>query len=219
MKKYAVIVAAGSGTRMQSATPKQFLQLKGKPVLWHTLQTFLNAYDDLQIILVLSSSHIETGTSIIRELNAEQRIRITEGGETRFHSVKNGLGLADDDSIVFVHDAVRCLVSIDLIKLCYEQAMLHGNAIPAIKSIDTIRIDNGQGPVTVDRNKVYIIQTPQTFQSALLKGCFETDYNEAFTDEATVAEACGVKINLVEGEATNIKLTRPMDMILAEALR
>lgn len=218
MKKFAVIVAAGSGTRMQSELPKQFLELKGKPVLWHTLSAFLKAYDDMQVVLVLPAKHIETASPIIDDLNAQQRVRITEGGETRFQSVKNGLSLVDNHAIVFVHDAVRCLVSTSLIHRCYEHAVAHGNAVPAMASIDTIRIDNGNGPEPVDRNKVYAIQTPQTFQSNILKSAFETAYRESFTDEATVAEAAGIKINIIEGEANNIKLTRQADMAIAAAL-
>jgi 2-C-methyl-D-erythritol 4-phosphate cytidylyltransferase len=218
MKKFAVIVAGGSGSRMQSAVPKQFLELNGHAVLWYTLQAFLTAYDDLQIILVLPADHFSTGEQIIHTLNTNGRIRITSGGESRFHSVKNGLSLVDDDSIVFVHDAVRCLVSATLIHRCYEHALKHGNAIPAIKATDTIRIDRGNGPEPVDRNQIFAIQTPQTFQSKLLKSAFELEYRESFTDEATVAEAAGVKIHLVEGDANNVKLTRPVDLLLAEAI-
>jgi 2-C-methyl-D-erythritol 4-phosphate cytidylyltransferase len=218
MKKFAVIVAGGSGSRMQSAVPKQFLELNGYAVLWYTLKAFLNAYDDLQIILVLPSNHFVTGKQIIDTLNANERVRITEGGANRFHSVKNGLSLVDDDSIVFVHDAVRCLISVELIHRCYEHAVKHGNAIPAVPATDTIRIDRGNGPEPVDRNQIFAIQTPQTFQSNILKPAFEVDYRESFTDEATVAEAAGVTIHLVEGDANNIKLTRPADLVVAAAL-
>lgn len=218
MKKFAVIVAGGSGSRMQSAVPKQFLELNGHPVLWYTLQAFLQAYDDMQIILVLPADHFSTGKQIIDTLNANQRIRITSGGQARFYSVKNGLSLVDDDSIVFVHDAVRCLISTALIHRCYEHALAHGNAIPAVPATDTIRIDNGNGPEPVDRNKIFAIQTPQTFQSKVLKPAFDVEYRESFTDEATVAEAAGVAIHLVEGDANNIKITRPVDLLLAKVI-
>jgi 2-C-methyl-D-erythritol 4-phosphate cytidylyltransferase len=218
MKKFAIIVAAGSGSRMQSAVPKQFMELKGKPVLWYTLTAFLRAYDDMQVILVLPPAHIEHGLAIAAATGQDARIRITSGGETRFHSVKNGLSMAAEDSIVFVHDAVRCLVSVDLIHRCYEHAVAHGNAVPAIHATDTIRIDNGNGPVQVDRNKVYVIQTPQTFRVGQLKPAFDQPYKESFTDEAAVAEAAGIKIHIVQGETSNIKLTRPADLLMAEAL-
>ena len=218
MKKFAVIVAGGTGTRMQSAVPKQFLEVKGKPVLWHTLNAFLQAYEDVQVILVLHPDYLKQGCAIAAATGASQRIKITTGGETRFDSVKNGLQLVDDDSIVFVHDAARCLVTSDLIHRCYEQAVAHGNAIPAINATDTVRIDNGNGPTLVDRNKVYIIQTPQTFKSDLLKPAFNQAYNESFTDEASVAEAAGIKIYLINGEANNIKITSPVDLTVVASL-
>ncbi|MGB8193361.1 MAG: 2-C-methyl-D-erythritol 4-phosphate cytidylyltransferase [Chitinophagaceae bacterium] len=218
MKKFAVIVAAGSGSRMQSTVPKQFLELKGKPVLWYTMNAFLQAYDDMQVVLVLPAKHFETGNEIIQSLHAQQRVKITEGGETRFNSVKNGLLMVDDDSIVFVHDAVRCLVSTALIQQCYQETLLHGNAVPAVHAIDSIRIDQGQGPVQVDRNQVYLIQTPQTFKSDVLKHAFEQPYSAAFTDEASVAESIGIKVHLIDGDPKNMKITRPVDLIMAEAL-
>lgn len=215
MKKFAVIVAAGSGVRMNNNVPKQFLLVNGKAVLWHTLNTFLRAYDDMRIILVLHEQYIEAGKTIVNSLNAENRIVITVGGETRFHSVKNGLQFVEHPSIVFVHDGVRCLVSEKLIHTCYEETMKNGNAIPAIKSVDSLRIEmNGENKI-VDRNKVHIIQTPQTFTSEIIIKAFEKDHDETFTDEATVVEKIGVKINLIEGEANNIKITQPVDLIIA----
>ncbi|HEY0679066.1 MAG TPA: 2-C-methyl-D-erythritol 4-phosphate cytidylyltransferase [Chitinophagaceae bacterium] len=218
MKKFAVIVAAGSGSRMKSAVPKQFMELNGKPVLWYTLNTFLKSYSDLIIILVLPPESMEHGLAIAQAIKDSTRIKITGGGDTRFQSVKNGLALTEDDSIVFVHDAVRCLVTTELIHRCYDAAVANGNAIPAINATDTIRIDRGNGPEPFDRNKVFVIQTPQTFRAKQLKDAYNRSYNEAFTDEATVAEASGLKIHLVEGETTNIKLTRPADLVLARSI-
>jgi 2-C-methyl-D-erythritol 4-phosphate cytidylyltransferase len=218
MKKFAVIVAGGSGSRMASTLPKQFMLLRGKPVLWHTLQAFLQAYPDLQIILVLPEKYITEGKEIAGLTESPDRIQLTPGGETRFHSVRNGLELVEDGSIVFVHDAVRCLVTAKLIQRCYDHAVLHVNAIPAIHSADSIRIDQGNGPVPFDRSKVFAIQTPQTFHSDILKDAYENEYNDTFTDEATVAEAAGVTISLVEGETTNIKITWPVDLLVAEAI-
>jgi 2-C-methyl-D-erythritol 4-phosphate cytidylyltransferase len=218
MKKFAVIVAGGTGTRMQSKVPKQFMELKGRPVLWYTLNAFLQAYEDLQIILVLRAEFMEHGLAIAGTTGQQHRIKITAGGETRFHSVKNGLALTENDSIVFVHDAVRCMVKTGLIHRCCEHAMEHGNAVPAIHATDSIRMDNGKGPEQVDRNKVFIIQTPQTFQTNALKAAFDQPYKDSFTDEASVAESAGMKIHLVEGDSSNIKLTRPEDLKVAEIL-
>jgi len=218
MEKYAVVVAGGSGLRMGTAIPKQFLPLRGKPVLWHTLTAFLDSFNDMQIILVLPEEHTDTGLEIIRSTYDPDRIWITTGGETRFHSVKNGLDHIRKQAVVFVHDGVRCLVTPDLIRECYNAAIENGNAVPAIAAVDTIRIETVNGNEVIDRNRVRIIQTPQTFFSDLIKAAFEQDYSEAFTDEAGVVEKLGVKINLIDGEATNIKITRPIDLVIAEKI-
>lgn len=217
MQKYAIIVAGGTGTRMGSELPKQFMLLKDKPVLWHTLKAFIEAYDDMQIILVLPESHIETGQPVAKEFPFN-RIRITTGGKERFYSVKNGLRLVDAHSLVFVHDGVRCLVSPQLIRRCGETALEKGNAIPAIAATDTIRIETADGNEPIDRNRVRMIQTPQTFFSNVIKEAYEQPFNESFTDEATVVEKLGVKINLVDGEENNIKITKPIDLIIAEKI-
>jgi len=218
MKKYAVIVAGGTGVRMGTALPKQFLPLRDKPVLWYSLNAFLEAFKDLNIILVLPPDHQQTGQQIVQTTSHPSRISIATGGTTRFHSVKNGLNHIHTHSIVFVHDGVRCLLTTDLIKRCYEQALEKGNAIPAIQAVDTIRIETVGGNQLLDRHKVRIIQTPQTFYSDIIKAAFEQDYDESFTDEASVVEKLGVPIHLVEGESTNIKITKPMDILLAEKI-
>lgn len=217
MHKYAIIVAGGTGTRMGGEVPKQFQLLKGKPVLWHTLKAFTDAYEDVQIILVLPENHVELGQQIAKEFPLH-RIRITTGGTTRFHSVKNGLRLVDAHAIVFVHDAVRCLVSPQLIRRCAEAALEKDNAIPSVAAVDTIRIQTVSGNEGIDRNLVRIIQTPQTFFSNVIKEAYEQPYSESFTDEASVVERMGVKINLIEGEVNNIKITTPVDMLIAEKL-
>lgn len=216
MKKYAVIVAAGSGMRMGSRVPKQFLLLNNRPVLWFTINAFLRAFDDLEIILVLAKDYFEMGKTIVEITDDPTRIHLVEGGETRFHSVKNGLEIIQQPSIVFVHDGVRCLVSSVLIKRCYETALEKGNAVPAINSVDSLRIINENGNQIVDREKIRIIQTPQTFQSEVLKSAFKQEYQESFTDEASVVESNGIKIFLVAGEEMNIKITRHIDLVVAE---
>jgi 2-C-methyl-D-erythritol 4-phosphate cytidylyltransferase len=140
------------------------------------------------------------------------------GGETRFHSVKNGLALVSEPSIVFVHDGVRCLVTADLIKRCYQQALEKGSAIPAVRATDSVRLIVSDSHQPADRDNVRIIQTPQTFQAQLLLSAFDRDYEEAFTDEATVVEAAGQKVWLIEGEYENIKITRPADLLVAETI-
>ena len=218
MKKYAVIVAGGSGLRMGTALPKQFLPLRGKPVLWYSLTAFLDAFKDLEIILVLPQDHLQTGHEIIRTTYDPDRIWITVGGETRFHSVKNGLEHINHHSIVFVHDGVRCLLTPNLVRRCYDGAIEKGNAIPSIRAVDTIRIETVGGNELIDRGKVHIIQTPQTFYSDIIKAAFEQDYEESFTDEASVVEKLGVKIHLIDGEPTNLKITRPVDILMAEKI-
>jgi 2-C-methyl-D-erythritol 4-phosphate cytidylyltransferase len=218
LKKFAVIVAAGSGTRMGKSVPKQFLLLNEKPVLLHTLNVFLKAFDDMEIILVVADEYASTAGMIVKSASDEKRIKITTGGDTRFHSVKNGLKYVEDESIVFVHDGVRCLVTEKLIARCYEEAIAKGNAIPAVKPVDSMRVETHHGNVIIDRDKVHIIQTPQTFKSKILKEAFLLEYDEAFTDEATVAEMMGEKINLIEGESNNIKITQPIDLVIAERI-
>jgi 2-C-methyl-D-erythritol 4-phosphate cytidylyltransferase len=220
MQKYAVIVAGGTGTRMGSATPKQFLLLNDKPVLYYTLKVFFEAFNDIQIILVLPDEFTELGREIIDAYFDYSQIRITSGGETRFHSVKNGLALADKESIIFVHDAVRCMVTVDLIRRCYDNALKTGSAVPALRSKDSVRLLNEEenDNEVLDRSKVVFIQTPQTFHSQILIPAFEIDYKERFTDEATVVEAFGLKISLVEGDENNLKITRPIDLFIAEKI-
>jgi len=216
MKKYAIIVAGGTGSRMGTDLPKQFLPLKDKPVLYYPLRTFLNAYDDLQVILVLPAAFTDLGEEIIDAYFEKERIKIATGGDTRFQSVKNGLKLIDEESIIFVHDAVRCLVTVNLIHRCYETALESGSAIPVIASKDSVRIINEEGSDVVDRNQVMLVQTPQTFHSKILLPAYQIDFKDKFTDEATVVEAYGLKVSLVEGEETNIKITKPVDLLIAE---
>ena len=218
LRKFAVIVAGGTGTRMNNAIPKQFLLLQGKPVLYYTLNAFLQAYDDLQIILVLPEEHVAAGQEIIDAFFNYNRIQITIGGRTRFHSVQNGLQLVQDEGIVFVHDAVRCMVSIDLIRRCYDAAIETGSAIPVIDCKDSVRIITDDGNEALDRNVIKLVQTPQTFHSKILLPAYQIDYKDKFTDEATVVEAFGLKVQLVSGEENNFKITRPVDLVMAEML-
>ena len=218
MKKYAVIVAGGIGKRMNSDMPKQFLPLHDKPVLYYTIKAFIDAFKDIEIILVLPPEHIALGEEILDAFFNRKQIKITAGGETRFHSVKNGLELIHDEGIIFVHDGVRCLVTPKLIQYCYDTALEYGTAIPVIFAKDSIRIKTDMGNQSVDRNNVMLVQTPQTFHSKILLNAFNIDFKEKFTDEASVVEAYGIELKLMEGEDINIKLTRPVDMLVAEQL-
>jgi len=214
MKNYAVIVAAGSGSRMNTAVPTQFLLLKHKPVLWYTIKAFLDAYEELHIILVLNDAQLLDMNLFAAE--EQSRIQIVKGGDNRFQSVKNGLNLITEKCVVFVHDGVRCLVTPALIRRCAEHALKHGSAIPVVSATDSIRIEAGDSNYSIERDKVKIVQTPQTFRSEILLPAFDVEYNDRFTDEATVVESAGHKVLLVEGDHQNIKITRPIDLLIAE---
>lgn len=217
MMRSAVIVAGGSGTRMGAGIPKQFIELFGKPIFLYSVDAFLHAFEDIQIVLVLPEMHKQQALEILTTFHFPlERITVVSGGETRFHSVKNGLASVEDDSIVFVHDAVRCLLSKDLIQRCYDSCLKHGSAIPSIPVRDSIRQlnDDGQSSI-VDRNTLRIIQTPQTFFASDLKQAFCSSYLESFTDEASVMEHMGKTIHLIPGEESNIKITFPEDLSYA----
>lgn len=216
MKKTAIIVAGGTGQRMGTTLPKQFLAIEGKSILLHTIGQFVSAFDDINFIIVLPADYIQEGQALITSSGLSQSFQFIAGGDTRFQSVKNGLAQADPASIVFVHDAVRCLLTPDLIQRCYQQAVEKGSAIPAVSSTDTIRIKEGTKHHVVDRTNVMMIQTPQTFNAALLKKAFDQAYQPSFTDEANVLEASGKEVYLIEGEYENIKITRPLDLAIAE---
>lgn len=218
MNKVAVIVAGGSGTRMGSTTPKQFLLLYDKPVLYYTIKAFLDAFDDLRVVLVVPESGTDMAREIIDAYFDHNRIQLMAGGETRFYSVKAGLSAVTEDAIVFVHDGVRCLVSTTLIHRCYEKALEWGSAIPVVPVKDSLRTVNELENEPLDRTNVVLVQTPQTFHSRILLPAFEIDYKERFTDEATVVETFGLKIQLVEGDEDNIKITRPVDLLVAERM-
>lgn len=218
MEKYAVIVAGGKGLRMNSAVPKQFLPLLDKPVLHYTVKAFIEAFADIHIILVLPADQVSYAQILLQSFPERIDLTIVTGGETRFHSVQNGLKCVIENSIVFVQDGVRPIISADLIRRCYEQAVEKGSAIPAIAVTDSMRLQEGDDSKPVNRDHLRIIQTPQTFRSDILLPAFEQPYSDAFTDEATVAEAYGTKVYLIEGERSNIKVTTPEDLIIAEAL-
>jgi 2-C-methyl-D-erythritol 4-phosphate cytidylyltransferase len=218
MKKFAIIVAAGSGIRMGTSLPKQFLTVQGKPLIWYSIKAFQDAFEDISIILVLPAANLEEGKTIIQSSKYPHSIQIISGGSSRFQSVSNGLKYVEHPSIVFVHDGVRCMVSSELIIRCYNAALEKGSAIPSISSADSIRMETNGEYRVIDRQKIKIIQTPQTFQSNWITEAFSQKEENSFTDEATVVEQSGKKIHLVEGEASNIKITLPIDLLLAEKI-
>ena len=215
-KKIAIIVAGGTGQRMGSVIPKQFLEIQGKAILLHTIDQFTAAFSDIELVIVLPAAYIEEGKTLLQNNGYTNHIQLVEGGDTRFQSVKNGLAKVTESSIVFVHDAVRCLLTPALIQRCYQQALEKGSAIPAVSATDSVRIVNGGHNSVLDRENVMLIQTPQTFQSTILLEAFKQPYTSIFTDEANVVEANGGKVYLVDGEFENIKITRPLDLAIAE---
>jgi len=219
IKKYAVIVAGGKGSRMGAAIPKQFLHLHGKPLLCYPIQAFAEAIPGIRIILVVPEDQLKSAEIVIRSYLNGIHVTVLPGGETRYHSVRNGLKkIQDDGGIVFVHDGARPLVSRDLIVRCLQQAEEKGSAIPAVTVTDSMRqIVNG-GTRPLDRDSLRIVQTPQTFKTGIILPAFQQPYLPSFTDEATVVEALGKKIYLIDGDRGNIKVTTPGDMILADAL-
>lgn len=218
MKKHIIIVAGGKGLRMGGDIPKQFLPVGGKPVLMRTLEAF-HAYDaSMQLILVLPVSQQAYWKQLCAEYQFDLAHEIADGGETRFHSVKNGLALVKEDGLVGVHDGVRPFVSQEVIARCYEEAVSLKAVIPVIGVVETVRHLTGEGSETVPRDQYKLVQTPQVFEVALLRRAYEQVYTEQFTDDASVVEALGEKVYLVEGNRENIKLTTPFDLKLAEWL-
>lgn len=218
MKKYAIIVAGGSGSRMGTQIPKQFIVLAGKPVLMHTIQVFYNFDPMSEIILVIPENQHTYWHQLCAEYLFELPHQVVTGGETRFHSVKNGLSRVDSEGIVFIHDGVRPLVSQSTLERCFEKAILSGNAIPVLPVTESLRKINGALSVAVDRSDYLSVQTPQTFKSEVILKSFQQPYEQSFTDDASVAEKAGFDIHLVEGNPENIKITTPTDLIFVQEL-
>ncbi len=203
---------------MNSDVPKQFMELHGKPVLMHTIQKFTETIPDIVIVLVLSAAYKELWTILCKKHHFTIQYQLTEGGATRFHSVKNGLHLVPENCVVGIHDAARPLVNAQTISNAFETAAKKGNASPALPLTESVRLIEKDTNKAVDRKNYYTIQTPQCFQSNLIKKAFLQEYQPAFTDDASVLESIGEKINLIEGNRENIKITTPLDLVIAEAL-
>ena len=217
---YVIIVAGGKGLRMGSDIPKQFLPIGVKPVLMRTLERFRAYNESLQIILVLPEAQQDYWRGLCEQYHFDVEYQLANGGQTRFHSVQNGLALVPDDAqgVVGVHDGVRPFPSIEVIRNCYETAREKKAVIPVIPVVETVRHLEGERSVTVPRGDYRLVQTPQTFDIQLLKAANRQPYNDGFTDDASVVESYGFEITLVEGNRENIKITTPYDLKIAEVL-
>lgn len=219
MQKFAVIVAGGSGSRMGLSTPKQFILLQDKPILMHTINAFYQYDQQIRIVLVLPKQEINRWQQLCSEFNFQWNIQVVEGGQNRTSSVKNGLtAITAQEGLVAIHDGVRPLVSSKIIEKSYEEAALKGNAIVSVPLKDSIRWKVGESNKAVDRSQYCLIQTPQTFRLSLIKNAYDTLGDLTMTDDASVLEAGGAKINLIEGDYRNIKITTQEDLRVAEAL-
>ena len=218
MNLYALIVAGGSGSRMKSELPKQFIELNGKPILLHTIEAFSQFDRDIKIILVLPESQIDFWNELILKHNIKINHEIVSGGANRFESVKNGLSTIDEDGMVAIHDGVRPMVSHKIISDGFRAASQYGSAIATVDLKDSIRQLSKEGSTTVNRANYKIVQTPQTFDVSLIQKAYQQKQEDSFTDDASVLEQGGGQIHLVEGDYSNIKITTPEDLIVAESL-
>lgn len=218
ISKTVIIVAGGKGSRMQSETPKQFLKIDGKPILVHTVERFIAFDPQIQIVLVLPEEHIHIWEELAQEHKISHPVDVVIGGQTRYHSVQNGMQAVKNTDVVGIHDGVRPLVSNTTLNTCYNKAHETGNAIPSLAVDETLRQLSESSSKWMDRSRYRTIQTPQCFRSELIKDAYSQNFDNSFTDDASVLEKTGVKINLVEGNRENIKITRPDDLQIAKAL-
>jgi len=218
MKYYAIIVAGGSGNRMQTETPKQFLLLNNLPVLMHTVKAFALSDSQPKILIVLNQEQHNYWARLCEEFNFRIPHQVIAGGTERFHSVKNAIDSIEEESFVAIHDAVRPLISKTLIDSCFNKAVKLGNVIAAVQSSDSVRMLRADKTSALKRNEIYLVQTPQTFSLPVLKEAYRQEFNNSFTDDASVVESIGYEINIIEGERNNIKITYPIDLELAELL-
>ncbi|HQQ97025.1 MAG TPA: 2-C-methyl-D-erythritol 4-phosphate cytidylyltransferase [Cyclobacteriaceae bacterium] len=218
VREYALIVAGGKGTRIPGTLPKQFLALNGRPILLHTLDAFYRYNSQLPVVLVLPADDRDTWVRITKEHPVPNSITLVDGGETRFQSVRNGLGVLSGDGLVAIHDGVRPLISEDIIGASFRLAAAHKTAIAAVRLKESIRMTDQDTTRAVDRSRFRLIQTPQTFDLALIRKAYQQKEDPTMTDDASVAERAGFSISLFEGSYENIKITTPEDLVVAEAL-
>ena len=218
MKKYVLVAAGGLGSRMNNPVPKQFAVLDDMPLLFHTLNRFLSYAPDIELILVLPEDYIPRWEKLCAQHHFTVRHQLATGGPTRFHSVKNGLRLVPDDAVVAIHDAARPNVSPELIARVFSAAIKFGSAIPVVGLNESVRQVDGPLSSPVDRTKLRIVQTPQCFVAAAIKKAYNCNYHERFTDDASVYEADGQRLFLIEGQPDNIKITTATDLTIARVL-
>ncbi len=215
MKFYAIIVAGGSGSRMNSEIPKQFIPLLGKPVLMHTIEAFYYSELRPEILLVLSRNFHPFWNELCLKYDFSIPHQVIEGGAERFYSVKNAVDTIDDESVIAVHDAVRPVVDNELITRCFSEAQVHKAVVPVIESRDSLRKKENDTTSAIAREEILIVQTPQVFESSLLKKAYEQNYSKDFTDDASVVEKAGGKIHITSGDFKNLKVTYPEDLEVA----
>lgn len=219
MKFFAIIVAGGSGTRMNAPLPKQFMLLLGKPVMMHSIAAFASSPQKPEIIVVLNEQQFASWKQLCVEHQFNIPHQLVSGGITRFKSVKNAIDTINETAVIAVHDAVRPLITSEIIAKAYEKALTDGNAVVAVPSKDSVRLQRiSEDSQSLNRSEVFLVQTPQTFQSAVLKKAYEQEYSEEFTDDASVVERSGVSIHLLDGDPDNFKITFPSDLRIAELL-
>jgi 2-C-methyl-D-erythritol 4-phosphate cytidylyltransferase len=224
-KEYALIVAGGKGERFKSRTPKQFLELNGKPILLHTVEAFFRYSDSITVVLVLPEDEVNTWDQITKKYHFNRPLIIKSGGATRFHSVKKGLDALPDNGFVAIHDGVRPLVTRGIIESSFRLARVHQCAVASVRPKDSIRMDENHKTegdavrtVGVDRSRLHLIQTPQTFDIEVIKHAYAAQEDASLTDDASVAEKAGYPIFLFEGSYSNIKITTAEDLSIAAAL-
>lgn len=218
-KRIVIIVAGGSGVRMGGTFPKQFLELRKKPILFHTIEVFQTMPSIAEIILVLPKPQILLWKNLCKEYGGDINYKIVGGGETRFQSVYNGLNMVSDlDALVAIHDGVRPLVSKLVVENCFNAAEIYGAVVPAIRPLESVRYTEKGKTTQLERDNVLLIQTPQVFKSSILKNSYETIWQPSFTDDASVVEYAGHSIHIIDGNRENVKITTPQDLWFAETI-
>jgi 2-C-methyl-D-erythritol 4-phosphate cytidylyltransferase len=218
MQQYAIIVAGGTGSRMNNAMPKQFLPIDGKPIFYYSMQAFITSFPDIQLVLVVHPDFIKNMHSVLQHFSERINVTIVAGGATRFESVKNGLAALPNiaDAIVYIHDAARPFISKKLLQNLQEDCITYGNAIPCITVNESMRVTTQEASCMIDRSILRIIQTPQVFKLSILKKAFLQPFQDSFTDDASVIEADGIVVHLSNGIDENIKITTPAQLQMAE---
>jgi 2-C-methyl-D-erythritol 4-phosphate cytidylyltransferase len=218
MRNSVIIVAGGSGKRMGAALPKQFLKISGKAMIIYTLEKFLEFDPAIEMVLAINQDFTEYWEKVKKDSGFNHPVIVASGGETRFHSVRSGISKLEGNSLVGIHDSVRPLVTVSTIQRVYDAAEIFGVAVPCIPLKESVRQMKGEKSRPLDRSLIQVVQTPQVFRSEILRKSYETDYNEAFTDDASVAEKAGYGIKLVQGDEYNLKITTPEDFEIAQML-